>query len=1157
MHRSRDKYQDSTEFYLSHQLKIKPNIQMYKKNTVFNCSANTYCNSKLIRIMRLLSILMFVTIMQVSASSLAQNINMQLKNVRLEEAFVQLQKQSGYDFLYSSQLLKSAIPVTTSLKGATIEEAMEKLMSNQPFTYVINKKTITIKAKPQPPKPIQINGKVTDEENEPLIGVSIRIKNTQTGTISDEKGSFSLNTTEKNISLVFKYMGFEEKEVPIDGNNPLNVVLKKTTSKLEEIVVIGYGEVKKRDLTGAVSVVNTKDIEDVPGQRVDQMLQGRIAGAEIVSTSGEPGAETSIRIRGTRSISATNEPLYVVDGVMDAVDSMNDINPNDIESIQVLKDASSTAIYGSRGANGVILITTKRGKEGVNEYMFRSTIGISQIPRYLDLMNAQDFAELLNDVYYFSNTANQIKPIEDYPFPRPADRGEGTNWTKEITRTAPTNSHTFTASGGNRSTKYFFSGNYSDNQGIIINSGLKRYQARLNLDQTFSKHVKGGINLNYSFIEREFNKADIGTQTLWYTSTLFLSPIIPAYKADGSLNDWNSQWYEGQIFNSPLANSLLQKKDSQQKSLSPNFFLEVTPTKGLKIRSSVSFHDHNRFDDTFYPSTLPTRANAERGAYAYKRAYRTNNILNENTITYNKSWNKKHNFEGLYGFTVQKSKYVEFNASGDGYLVDDLYTNDLRAIPSKENTTLTSDLNERGRLSHLTRLNYNYDSKYYFTFTGRYDAASNFAANNKWALFPSAALKWNLKSEDFLKNIDFINNLSLRASAGISGNDAIGMYQSLSRYSSSTSNYIFDGVIPVSYFPARVPNPNLTWEKTKQINFGLDLTVLKNKVDLTVEYYSSRTNDLLVSLQLPTQGGYTSRLTNFGETSNSGIEASLTTKIYTRKLYFWNSTFTIAHNTQKVIDVGTFDRIATYTNPYGAQYMMYGYEAGRPLNALWGMQYAGTWKNQEEINQNQIDKKYVSSSTAYYEPGRQRYIDQNNDGLLDNNDLVYLGNADPIVYGGLQNSIRLKNWWINIYFNYSLGGKIYNPTELFMGTGTSLTNQYKYMENRWHPVRNPNSNIPRASSKDDIPNDRFVYDASFLRLKSASASYVFHLSKLTHNKLRELHLTAAGSNLFLLKKYNGYDPEVSTQSGGSTIRRMDNGAYPNSRMLTFTATLKF
>lgn len=1093
------------------------------------------------------------------AQVLEKKVTATYKNTNLHEVVLDLQSKTKVDFGFTKELgIDKVIIKDQRFENQTLEAVLKKLLYANFFEFK-EKDGMVILSKMQ--QQVKVSGKVFDAGGLPMPSASVRIVELNKTLNTDENGAYSLTVRPGSYNIEASYISYQsqsKKVTVLSGKDmTVNFTLVESQNKLNEVVVVGYGEVKRKDLTGAVSTVSVKDIQDIPVQRVDQMLQGRIAGAEVVSTSGEPGAGTSIRIRGTRSISATNEPLYVVDGVMDAVSSMNDINPADIETIQVLKDASSTAIYGSRGSNGVILITTKRGQEGKTEVLYRADAGISQLPSFLDLMNAQEFAELQNDRYYFQATANQTKPLEDYPFPNPAALGEGTNWTDVISRTAPYQNHTLTASGGSKATKFYFSANYSNNQGIIIASGLQRYQLRLNLDHSFSKYVKAGLRINYSYINHEINKADIGTQTLWYRSTIFLAPTIAAYKPDGSYNDWNSQWYAGTLFDSPLAVSELTRRDQLKKTLSPMAFVEVTPIKGLVIRSSASLYDYNRFDDNFTPSTLPTRASKGTGAYAYKRAYRANNILNENTVTYSTVWKRKHSFEGLYGFTLQTNWYADLSASGDGYFIDDVNTNDLGAVPSKETLNATSSLEDRSRVSHLGRINYNFDSKYYLTLTGRFDAGSNFAANHKWGFFPSAALKWNVKSEKFLKNVRAIDDLAIRLSAGIAGNDAVGVYQSLARLNSNSNGYIFGGMIPVSYTPNRIANEGLTWEKTKSVNLGIDAAFFKGKVDLALELYSSRTEDLLLTVQLPNQGGYTSRLANIGKTSNDGIELTVGTKNITRKNFYWNSTFTIGHNKQMVNDIGGLERVSAYINPYGGNYMMYGYVAGRPLNALWGFQYAGVWKSQAEVAQNEIDKRYVSSSTPFYTPGRQRYIDQNGDGVLNNDDLVYMGNADPKVYGGLQNSFRYKKFYINVYFNYSLGGKIYNPTELFMGTGTYLSNQYRYMVNAWHPVRNPTSDIPRADSKDDIPTDRFIYDASFLRLKNASISYVFDLAKTTNNKLKSVILTAAGNNIFLLKKYNGYDPEVSAESGSSTIRRMDNGAYPASRTLTFSAQVKF
>lgn len=1117
-------------------------------------------------IMRLNIIVLFLTLsfLQISAKSYSQNINLTGQNIPLEKVFASIEQQSGYFFFYNYKELKDARPVTVGLKNVPLNEALKKILQGQPYTYAIavSNKSIVVKKVTQPVTatlPVEsviIQGKVIDEKGLTLPGVSVKLKGTAVVAITDKDGKYSIRVPEAKGILVFSSVGYATFEVEIKDQKPINVTMTEQASDLRQVVVIGYGAVKKSDLTGAVSVVKMKDIENVPVIRVDQMLQGRIAGAEIVSTTGEPGAGTSIRIRGTRSISATNEPLYVVDGVLDAINSLNDLNPSDIASIQVLKDASSTAIYGSRGSNGVIVITTKMGVNGKTSFIYHADYGRAQLPRFLDLMNAEEFANLQNDRFFFSLGVNQSKPLEEYPYKNPIGLGEGTNWTKVISRSAPYLNHTFSASGGDKSTSYYFSANYNNTQGIIINSGLKRYQARLNLDKTINKYVKSGLRLNYAYLDQNVNKADIGTSTLWYKSTVFLSPTIAAYKADGSLNDFNTQWYTGTLFDSPLANSLLQEKFQLRKTLSSSLFVEVSPIKALKIRSSLSFYDFNRFDNTFYPSTLPTRMSKNSGAYAYKFSTEDNNILNENTISYNKVWNK-HHLDALYGITFQSYWTSSFSASGDGYFIDDIGTNDLGAVPSKETLAVGSGLSRQKKVSNLARINYNYDGRYFLTVTGRADASSNFASDHKWGYFPSAAFKWNILKEGFMKGVKHIDELGLRISAGISGNDAISRYQSLSQLNSSSGGYIFDGVTPVSYFPIRISNEGLTWEKTASYDIGLDLSVLKNRLSLTFDAYTSKTTDLLLTVQLPTQVGYVSRLTNIGQTSNKGAELTIDSKNIVKKNFTWSTTLTFAHNSQMVDDIGGLDRIIAYANPFGAQYMMYGYEKGRPLNALWGMQYGGVWKSQTEIDQNKIDKKYASSAVNFYSPGRQRYIDQNNDGLLDNSDLIYLGDSDPKLYGGIQNTFNIRGFNLGIYLNYSIGGKIYNPTELFMGTGTYLTNQFKYMVNAWHPIRNPTSDYPRADSKDDIPNDRFLHDASFLRLKNVSLGYTFNLLKLTNNNIKSLSLTASGNNLYLLKYYNGYDPEVSTQSGGSTIRRMDNGAYPNSRTVTFSAEIKF
>lgn len=1007
-------------------------------------------------------------------------------------------------------------------------------------------------------KKANITGVVKENDGTPLIGVSITVVGTKSGTVTNLDGQFSIEAAPSDI-LEISYIGFANKKITVGTRKHFNITLQEESKALDEVVVIGYGTVKKSDLTGSVSTVKTDDIADIPVPRVDQMLQGRIAGAEFVSTSGEPGAGTSIRIRGTRSISATNEPLFVVDGVMDAITDLNDLNPSDIKSIEVLKDASSTAIYGSRGSNGVIIITTKSGDSNdKTKFTFRADIGFSQLPKYLNVMNAAEFAQLQNDRFYFFSKENSSKPIEEYPYPDPLSLGEGTNWTREITRTAPYQNYFLSSSGGDKKTTYYFSANYNNSQGIIINSGLKRYQGRLNIDRKINKYVKSGLKINYTYIDQEQNKADLGTHTLWYRSALFLAPVIPAYKEDGSYNDWNSQWYSGTLFDSPLAVSELTRKDMLRKTLNAMIYAEVRPIENLLLKSYISFYNYDRYLDRFSPSTLPTRANKGQGAYAYKNSFKDNNILNENTISYNTQFDN-HKLDFLYGFTYQTFWNNSMSQSGDGYFVDATDTNSMQSVPSKETVNISSGMQEQTKLSNLIRLNYNYAGKYYLTATARADGSSNFASGHKWGYFPSLALKWNLSKEKFMENVsNVMNQASIRYSMGLAGNDAISKYSSLAALGSTSNGYLFNGVTPVGYYPNRIANNELTWEKTMSYNMGVDLSFFRNRLSFSADIYYAKTRDLLLTVQLPSHTGFDSRMANIGKTSNKGIELTFNSKNIYTKNFTWSSTLTLAHNSQKVDDIGGYDRVISFANSYGPQYAMYAYEKGKPLNALWGMQYAGVWKSDKEIetHDNSGTNLYVSAA-GFKVPGRQRYIDQNRDGVLDNKDLVYLGNADPNIYGGIQNTFNIYGFNLSIYFNYSLGGKIYNPVELFMGTGTYLCNQFKYMTNAWHPERNPYSDIPRADSKDDIPNDRFVHDASFLRLKNISLSYTFNLGLHTKGLLKSLTLTASGNNLYLWKKYNGYDPEVSTQSGGATIRRMDNGAYPASRTFTFSTQLNF
>ena len=993
----------------------------------------------------------------------------------------------------------------------------------------------------------KITGVVVDEMGLPLIGSVVASQDGKSGVMTDDKGAFSIDVRSNDQTISVSFLGYLTQNADIVGKSDLKVqLLPDPNNSLNEVVVIGYGEVKKADLTGSVGSVKMSDVKEAPGLSVDQALQGRIAGVDIMSTTGEPGAATSIRIRGTRSITASNEPLIVVDGVAGAVTDLNDINSEDIESISVLKDASSTAIYGSRGSNGVVLVTTKGGFTSKPNITFKAQFGVSQIARTLDLMDSGEFIRYRNS-YSYGNKDNGNVPQYD-----PTAYAESTNWLDEISRVAFYQNYNFSMSGKENKLHYYTALGYTDQQGVIKDSGMKRVTARLNLAYKLFKWMTLSYRGSYTYQRQLPNKANIGGTNI-YNGAIYLSPLIKPE------DNWNPLYENGVTINTPAKTIELNENISDRHTTFHTSIVEVMPIKGMVIKSHNTYMLYGRKDYRFYPSYLPAKVEGE-GAEAYRYEGDAYRFSTENTISYKRKFNRGHNIDALLGYTLSYESVNTLSLNAKGLLVDALKWNNMNGISSKENYTASSSNTVTVRKSFLARFNYNYKSKYYLTFTGRYDGSSNFAENNKWGFFPSGAFKWNMKQENFLKRVKDIDELSLRLSAGLTGNDAIANYRSLEAYSSSTGGYLFDGTQSAAYYLSRIENPDLTWEKTFLANVGLDLSVLKGRLKFTLEGYTSYTKDLLLSVQIPQTTGFNSRFTNLGMTTNNGVELTIDSRNIDRKNFSWTTTFTISHNSQMVRDIGNENYVATLSSWGSNSFMMYGYKKGYPLNSLWGFQYEGPWQNLEQLERNQYTHTYVSSTLASEGNlssllGHPKYVDQNKDGVLSEKDLIYLGNSDPIVHGGLNNTFHWKNFKLSLYFTYSIGGKIYNYSELFMGGG-SITNQYRYMLDCWHPVRNPDSMHPKAGVGYNLmPSSRQVHDASYLRFKTLSFSYTYPFKK--GKTFKDIMFSITGDNLALWTKYNGFDPDVSTNSSNSTLRRVDMGAYPKARMVVLGVQLRY
>lgn len=1003
--------------------------------------------------------------------------------------------------------------------------------------------------------PIKVRGRVIDEKGEPLMGAVIVAKPQPDGQVrstvtADEKGNFVIECEPTDV-LVAYFLGYDDATVAVNSKGSIDITMSPSSETvLNEVVVVGYGSELRSDLTGSVTNVNMGDVRTAAVTSIDQAMQGRIAGADIMSTSGDPDATTSIRIRGTRSISASNDPLIVVDGVLDAVSDLNDINPSDIESISVLKDASSTAIYGARGSNGVILITTKEASNQNASVSITAKItgGVSMLPQKLDLMNATQFANYYNERAQLSTNiykdVTTETPISSAPVSDPIAYGEGTDWIGAITRVAPYQQQQISGSCTVGSSKHYVSFSHYDNRGIIKNSGVRNMVARINSSVDVFKWLNVGTKMSYTYRDTDENLASIGGTSIW-DSAIYLSPLIAADAVKNPLST------SGAKITMPTYSISEKTKNTIRSMFNIVGYAQAKLHKRLQFRTQVSFFRFDRNKYQYEPSTLPSREDG-LGGKAAREYYTENKFTWDNTLTFTKTFAKRHGFKAMVGSAYYRFTNGAFSLSGQGYMVDDVKWNNMNAVQDKNTYTASTSAQNKQTLSFFARVNYDYAKRYYLTLTARADGASNFAANNKWGFFPSAALRWNIHNESFMKGVNHLDELSVKLSFGRSGNDAISTFRSLPAFSTTTGGYLFGGTQPVAYYPSRLASPDLRWEKTDLVNLAVTGAFFNNRLNITAEAYYAYTSDLLLNVQVADQTGYSTRLANIGATSNKGLELSIESRNIVTRGFIWSTAFTISHNTQRVEDIGSENYIIAYKAPT-TEYMMYGYVKGYPLNALWGFQYAGVWHNKEEIERNKLTHA-VASNNGNTALGYPVYVDRNHDGVLDNQDMTYLGNADPVVYGGFQNNFRIGKFNLGVYFVYSLGGKIFNYSELYMA-GSRSTNQYAYMVNAWHPVKNPDSNLPRAGIIDgDVHSTRMLHDASYLRLKTVSLSYMWNVKK---KFIRDITFSISGENLYLWKHYNGFDPDVSTSSDGSTLRRMDLGAYPRARTIMASIQLRY
>ncbi|MDZ7742192.1 MAG: TonB-dependent receptor [Bacteroidota bacterium] len=988
-----------------------------------------------------------------------------------------------------------------------------------------------------------LQGRVYDKsDGSTLPGVSIRVVGTSQGTISDTEGKYRLQLPESADSLMFSFIGMKTIVKKIPASLQLDVRMESAQVGLDEVVVIGYGTVKKSDLTGSVSSINSDVLEEIPANSFDQEIQGRISGVRVTQLSAQPGGATSIRIRGGNSIMAGTEPLYVIDGVImegdknfsfigsPAENGLSSINPSDIASIDILKDASATAIYGARGANGVVIITTKRGKAGKDKITFEAYTGTQVKAKSIDVMNATQFAKLYDEAGLNAN------PNYTPKYPNPDSLGKGTDWQSEIYRDAPISNYQLSVSGGSEKTTYLLSAGYFSQDGIIHGSDFNRYSFRANLDREINKRLKIGTSIMYS----RTNSNTVPTDTPGgffpgvVNTALIFSPILPVYNDEGqyTLTDPNADaWLDN-----PVAVTREVEAVNKVNRLIGNVFMEYKVMQGLNFKSSFGLDSYHNLQDMYTPRFV--YSGSWNDGQARFITADVNTYLFENTLTWDRQFGEDHKLNVLGGITFQKDNNRSFIDIVTGF------PNDILGYYGIENgtnlPTVYASFTESAIASYLGRINYKLKEKYLLTLTGRVDGSSRFGKNKRYGFFPAAALAWRASEENFIENLNLFSNLKLRLSYGLSGNDRIPPFGYISTLESTL--YYFNNGFPGSGFAPRVPgNNDLGWETTRQFDLGLDMGFFKGRISLTADYYIKTTVDMLYYFSLPWTSGYDSFIKNIGSVRNSGIEMALNTTNFVGA-FKWNTSFNFSVNSNEILDLNGRDLYVnndTYKLKIGDWSVI---REGEEMGSFYGLVSDGIW---------QLDE---ADEAAVYNagPGDFKYLDLNHDGLINDEDKKIIGHALPDFTWGLNNDFSFKNFSLSIFIQGVHGNQILNSNRFELESGNGLSNASLDMLNRWTPD-NPSNTYPRANRDADYlhMSDRYLEDGSYIRLKSLTLGYNLPDKTLNFLKIQSAKVYFTGTNLITITDYTGFDPEVGHFGKDNTRMGYDYGSYPSVKTYTF------
>ena len=1108
----------------------------------------------------------------------AQTVSFGSNKVTLKSAFEKIEQSSKYKVAYNSSQLDANRTVTLTKKSDDVFGMLNQLLKGTNCTYELEGNYIVIKSQQKGKaqshgKKIKVKGVVKDETGEPVIGATVMEKGSaNNGVITDIDGNYTIEIASDGLFVV-SYIGCKDQEIKVNGREVINVNLADDNKVLDEVVVVGYGVQKKRDVSTAVSSVKAEALANNPSTDFRQALAGKMPGVQVTVPSGDPEGSVSIRVRGVSTVNAGSDPLYVVDGVPMERGFAN-LNTNDIESVEVLKDASAAAIYGSRGSNGVVLVTTKKGTSDKLSISYDGYVGIQNVSKKLDMMNAYEYAEFVKDARdnaYLSKVPggsasdpNSVRPkgnmqiaADFFPYLQGVKGLTDTDWQDAIFRTAMTTGHNVSLSGKSNSINYFVSGNYMKKEGTIICSDFEKYGGRLNLSGQH-KRLKFGVNFAPSYSVS--NTVDASGAGGIVQSALMMPPIFPVYNADGSYNYQGNGYlrigtdYEHNEVLNPVAMARLQSNVTDRMSITGKVYAELELMKGLSYKLSLGGDYYGAHNDKYRQSSLPLKGkdyyDSPSNPVGYSSSSFFFNWLVENQLTYTTTINKKHNITAILVQSAQKETKKTDNVTATDYPNDYIQTVNGGTV-----TKGGSDKTQWSIASYLARVQYNYEGRYMLSAAIRTDGSSRFGKNNRWGYFPSASVAWRISDEQFFKNVkelSFINDMKIRASYGVTGNFEIGNYDHLATM--STDNYILGangGLLQYGYKPDNIKRDDLSWEKNQMINAGIDLQMFDGYIGFSVDYYNTNTSNMLLYVPVPLLTGYSTSLQNIGKVNNRGWELALTSQHTFANGFGYSFNANYAKNTNEVKELGPGNAPIISTGSVG--HAFYKTEVGKPIGNYYLLVQDGIFATAEDL------KKYPHFDNT--EVGDFRFVDVDGDGKLDlDKDRTICGNYMPKFTYGFGGKLWYAGFDMDFNFQGVYGNKILNLNKRYLDNMEGNTNGTKIALDRWRSPENPGSgSVNKANRKQTGYNSRtstwHLESGSYLRLQNLSLGYTLPRALTQKFKVEKLRVYVSGQNLFTITDYSGYNPEVNARPSKNLTPGEDYGTYPLARTYMFGLNL--